>query len=379
MQLTSVITLISNHYLGERNIMVNNRLKWCCPHCSQTSSRHWNLKKHIERKHEERGQPIQEDGWHSTTSTATHFIPDMMSLQNENNYHPNQRYQQTLSSASPYSKIEDTSKKRDILDEFLEFWRPKIQQMKEIREIKNFNELYSFSSSSQRPSTIAGLAQAPIINTTISPVTTTNPLRPTPPATSAAPAPQEQEQKKEIIRPLNNIIGKSFISSTFMAQELQRRAKEKGEDIIIDPPELSPPSMITTTSDDNNNNSKKIAGKANLTTESTKEEELEEDRHDIEEHSSSKANFLIHSDDEGDGGYNFLYFMDGKLVIMLDIGGYWVIKKDSLGDVIDTYKVTIDPLLEAQESYYQDKKKAAEIMEQKERALLDLSYNDDEY
>jgi hypothetical protein len=249
--------------------------------------------------------------------------------------------------------------------------------MKEIREIKNFNELYSFSSSSQRPSTIAGLAQAPIINTTISPVTTTNPLRPTPPATSAAPAPQEQEQKKEIIRPLNNIIGKSFISSTFMAQDLQRRAKEKGEDIIIDPPELSPPSMITTTSDDNNNNSKKIAGKANLTTESTKEEELKEDRHDIEEHSSSKANFLIHSDDEGDGGYNFLYFMDGKLVIMPDIGRYWVIKKDSLGDVIDTYKVTTDPLLEAQESYYQDKKKAAERMEQKKRALEDLSYNYD--
>jgi hypothetical protein len=340
--------------------MTNNK-KWHCPHCSQTSARHWNLKIHIERKHEERGQPIREDGWHSThTSTATHFIPNMMSLQNDNNYPLNQRYQQTLS--SPYSKIEGTSKKRDALDESLEFWWTSAQKVKKIMEIKKtLNELSSFSSSSQQ-SIIDGLAQAPIINTLISPVTATNPLQPT--LTSAAPAPQEQEQKKEIIRSLNNIIGKSFISSTFMAQDLQRRAKEKGEDIIIDPPELSPPSMITTTSDDNNNNSKKIAGKANLTTESTKEEELKEDRHDIEEHSSSKANFLIHSDDEGDGGYNFLYFMDGKLVIMLDIGGYWVIKKDSLGDVIDTYKVTTDPLLEAQESYYQDKKKAAERMEQ---------------
>jgi hypothetical protein len=60
--------------------MVNNRLKWCCPHCSQTSSRYWNLEVHIERKHQGTGLPIGEDERNSsyTASTATHYIPDMM-------------------------------------------------------------------------------------------------------------------------------------------------------------------------------------------------------------------------------------------------------------------------------------------------------------
>jgi hypothetical protein len=180
--------------------MVNNRRKWCCPLCSQTCSRHYNLKIHIERKHQGRGQPIREDGWHSistNTSTSTHFIPDMTSLQNDNNYPLNQRYQQTLSSTPPYSKIEDTSKKRDPIDEFLKFWQPKIQQMKEILEIKNFfKEFSSFSSSlQQRPNIVTGPVQAPIIRPIIpSPVTTT-PLQQTQPAKSS----QEQEQKRRIL------------------------------------------------------------------------------------------------------------------------------------------------------------------------------------
>ena len=99
--------------------MVNNRLKWCCPHCSQTSSRHWNLKTHFRKKHQGIGQPIREDKWHSAPSNTTsslatmHFIPDMMILQNNNNYDLNhQRYTQTFS-ASPYSKkADDTSKKK---------------------------------------------------------------------------------------------------------------------------------------------------------------------------------------------------------------------------------------------------------------------------
>jgi hypothetical protein len=327
--------------------MMKNK-KWYCPHCSQTSSRHWNLKKHIERKHQGRGQPIREDGWHSTPSTATHFIPDMMSLQNENNYHPNQRYQQTLSSASPYSKIEDTSKKRDIVEEFLEFWRPKIQQMKEILEIKNFfNEFSSFSSSlQQRSNIVTSPVQAPIIRPIIPPVTTT-PLQQTQPAQS----PQEQEQKKENINPLITYAANSSITSTFMEKDLQRRARgvEEGEDSVIIPQEPSlPPYMMTTTSDDNNNNSKKREGEANSTIENTKEKELEEDRHDIEEHPSSKPNFLIDTDNEGNGRDNVFYFNEGKLIRMPDIGGYWEIKRNRHGDIIDASKVITDPLLEAQ-------------------------------
>jgi hypothetical protein len=130
--------------------MVNSRLKWYCPYCSQTSSRHGNLKVHIKRKHQGIGEPVREDKWHytraTTSSTPAHFIPDIMSWHNNNNYHPNQRYPQTFSSTSPYFKKEqDTSKKRDVLDEFLEFWRPFYQKWKEIIEIiKTCNEFSSF-------------------------------------------------------------------------------------------------------------------------------------------------------------------------------------------------------------------------------------------
>jgi hypothetical protein len=70
--------------------MTKNK-KWYCPHCSQTSSRHGNLKMHIKRRHQGIGQPIREDGWHSTyttSPTATHYIPDMMMVlkNNNNNY-----------------------------------------------------------------------------------------------------------------------------------------------------------------------------------------------------------------------------------------------------------------------------------------------------
>jgi hypothetical protein len=99
--------------------MVNNKRKCCCPHCPQTSSRRGNLKTHIERWHHGIGQPIREDKWHSTPNTNSslatmHFIPGMMSLQNNNNYDLNhQRYTQTFS-ASPYSKKGDDTSKKEI-------------------------------------------------------------------------------------------------------------------------------------------------------------------------------------------------------------------------------------------------------------------------
>jgi hypothetical protein len=65
------------------------------------------------------GQPIREDKWHSTPNTTSslatmHFIPDMMSLQNNNNYDLNhQRYTQIFS-ASQYSKKGDDTSKKEI-------------------------------------------------------------------------------------------------------------------------------------------------------------------------------------------------------------------------------------------------------------------------
>jgi hypothetical protein len=153
--------------------MSRSRQKWHCPHCSQTSSRHWNLKTHIVRKHQGTGQPIGEDGTHSITmsNAAIQFIPDMMmSLQNNNNNYDmnHQVHPNSFSSRSSYlRKEEDTSKKRDVVDEILEFRRPMTQKMKEIMEIKNtINEFFSYSSSSlQQPSIITGLGQTPIIET----------------------------------------------------------------------------------------------------------------------------------------------------------------------------------------------------------------------
>jgi hypothetical protein len=267
-----------------------------------------------------------------------------MSLQNDNNYQPNhQRYQQNFSSASPYSKKEDTSKKRDILEENLEVWWSSAQKMKELMEIiKTFHEFSSFCSSSQQPNIITSLGQTPIIRPIIPPVAT--PLQQTQPAQSS----QEQEQKKENVNLLTALITKLFITSTFQVEEFQRRIRGVREDIIIDPPKLSSPTMITTTTDYSNNNSKKREGEANPTIENTKEKL--EDTHDIEEHPSSKSDFPVGSDDEGNRRDNVFYFNDGKLIIMLDTGGYWVIKKDRFGNDIDAYKVITDPLLEAQES-----------------------------
>jgi hypothetical protein len=149
------------------------------------------------RKHQGIGQPIEEDGKHSitTSNAAIQFIPDMMSLQN-NNYDLNHQVYPNSFSRSPYlRKEEDTPKKRDVLDEIIEFWRPMTQKMKEILEIMNtIKEFFSYSSSLQQPSIITGVDQTPIIEPIIPPVTRTA-LQPTPPATATAPSLQQQEQK----------------------------------------------------------------------------------------------------------------------------------------------------------------------------------------
>ena|SRR5215217_15460 len=121
--------------------MSRSRQKWHCPHCSQTSSRHSNLKTHIGRKHHGTGQPVREDGTHSiaTSNAAIQFIPDiMMSLHNNNNNYDmnHQVHPNSFSRSSYLRKEEDTSKKRDVVDEILEFRRPMTQKMKEIMEIK---------------------------------------------------------------------------------------------------------------------------------------------------------------------------------------------------------------------------------------------------
>jgi hypothetical protein len=135
--------------------MSKSKAKWHCPHCSQASSRHWNLKTHIRRKHQGIGQPIGEDEWHftPTSSTTMHFIPDMMSLQenNNNSYGLNSQVHPRTYSTDYHRKEEDIYKKRDLLEEILQLWRPKIKQIKEILEIKNLFSQIQYASSQQQP------------------------------------------------------------------------------------------------------------------------------------------------------------------------------------------------------------------------------------
>ena len=233
-------------------------------------------------------------------------------------------------------------KEQDMIDEIYQMVIERKEKLRKIKEIKNFfNELSSLSSTSSLQHPVTTLIQTPIIQPIIPPITTTAPLQPTPPQ-PAQSSQEEQEQKKMIINPRTDLITNLFITSTFMAPDLQKRARgegEGGEDSIIIPQEPSlPPRMITTASyDEKNNNSKKRGGEPNPTTENTKEQELEEDSHDIEEDSLSKSNLLIYNeygyvinnnidcDDSSNIDNNYDYSSDVSLVI----------KRDDYGDIYE--------------------------------------------
>ena len=151
---------------------------------------------------------------------------------------------------------------------------------------------------------------------------------------------QEQEQKKENINPLTTSVANLFITSTLIAEDLQRRARGVREDIIIDPPKLSSPTMITTTADYNNNNSKKREEEANPTIENT-EEELEQDRSDIELHSSYKSSLLMDNEDD-DAIIRDLDYDDSRYIEYDDDSSSdvsLVIKRDNYGNIYEWYIV----------------------------------------
>lgn len=222
--------------------MYKAKRKWHCPHCSQDSSRHWNLKVHIKRWHNGIGEPIDDE-------QAKEF--------------KNRTSSQFFSYNQPYSLNDlprgslGKEKKPDIIDELYQIVNENKEKLRKIMEIKGFfNELSSLSSSAQ-PVITTGLSQTPIIEPIIPSPVTTSPLQPTPPI-SASVVPS-QEQKKQNINSLT-AFANLFYTSTFMAEELQRRIRGIGkrEDIIIpQEPSLSPYMMTTISDDNSNNNSKK--------------------------------------------------------------------------------------------------------------------------
>jgi hypothetical protein len=309
-----------------------SRKKWCCLRCSQRSARNWNLKVHIKRRHNGIGEPIDEEEFNK--------IKNKMSNQFLYN---NQSYSVDDLLVGSWKGKE---KEQDIIDVMYQVIIERKEKLRKIKEIKSFiYELSTLSSSSQQPITVTGLGQTPIIQPTIPPIATTAPIQPTQQPTQSSQE-EEQEQKKMIINPGIDLITNLFITSTFMAPDLQRRARgegEGGEDSIIIPQEpWLPPYMRNTTSDNNNNNSKKRGVELNPITENTKEQEPEEDRHDIEEydieeHPSSKSNLLIDNengyvinnnidcDDSSNIDNNYDYSSDVSLVI----------KRDDHGDIYE--------------------------------------------
>jgi hypothetical protein len=308
-----------------------SRKKWCCLQCSQRSARNWNLKVHIKRRHNGIGEPIDEE---------SNEIKDIMS--NQFFYHKHPYSVNDLLVGSQKGK----EKEQDMIDEIYQMVIERKEKLRKIKEIKNFfNELSSLSSTSSLQHPVTTLIQTPIIQPIIPPITTTAPLQPTPP--QPAQSSQEQEQKKMVINPESDLITNLFITSTFIAEDLHRRARGEGEgggeDSIIIPQEPSLyPYMMTTTSDDDNNNCKKRAGEPNPTTENTKEQELEEDRHNIEkyhieEHPSSKSNLLIDNEDDYVINNNIDYDdssnIDNNYDYSSDVS--LVIKRDDHGDIYE--------------------------------------------
>jgi hypothetical protein len=306
--------------------MSKQKQKWCCPYCSQRSARHWNLNVHIKRRHNGIGEPIDEE--------QSNEIRNKMS--NQFFYHNHPYSVNYLSAESQKGK----EKERDIIDEIYQMVIEQKEKGMKIKEIKSFFiEHSSLSSSSQQP--VTSLIQTPIIQPIIPSVTKTMPLQQTP----LQPAQSSEEQRKIIINP-----GTDLITSTFMAEDLQRRARGEvegeGEDSIIIPQEPSLYAyMMTTTSDDNNNNNnnncKKRVGEPNPTTENTKEQEPEEDRNDIEEHPLSKSNLLIDNEDDDIIKNNIDYDDDSSNIDCYDNSSdiSMVIKRDKYGDIYEWYKV----------------------------------------
>jgi hypothetical protein len=320
--------------------MSNTKRKWHCPRCSRDSSRHWNMKVHIKRKHSGVGEPIDE-------------AKEFKEKRGHQFFSYNQSYgMNDLSMGNQLGK----EKEPDIIDVMYQVVMEEKEKLRKIMEIKGFlNELSSLSSSAQ-PHITTGLSQTPIIEPIIPSPITTNPLQPTPPISASAVS--SQEQKKQNINPLT-ALANLFYTSTFMAEDLQRRIRRIGkrEDIIIpQEPSLSPYMMTTISDDNNNNNSKKR--ESNRIAQNTKaKKELGEDRHYIVGQPLSKLNLLMGNPDDGDiDGDRYVWDGDGDFYFP---GGKWRIKRDSQGNVIDARKIITDPTIYAKHVTLNDEEEKA--------------------
>jgi hypothetical protein len=128
------------------------RKDWLCPHCTQTSSRHWNLKTHIQRIHDGIGQP--------QTSVLSHLSSSQQPFPNNGNnssydgYTGTDRYHQKYSSRNNfyytgqrYRKVEKESPHPKRRDSIIDDVHENLRKMVEIRDMSN--QLKSQSSWEQ--------------------------------------------------------------------------------------------------------------------------------------------------------------------------------------------------------------------------------------
>src|SRR5919206_1634869 len=116
--------------------MSHAKKKWHCPHCSQDSSRKWNLKVHIIRLHNGIGEPLNdEQAKVFKEKRGYQFFPH------------NQPYSvNDLSLGNRLGK----EKEPDIIDVMYQAVIEQKEKLRKIKEIKGFfNELSSLSSSAQ--------------------------------------------------------------------------------------------------------------------------------------------------------------------------------------------------------------------------------------
>jgi hypothetical protein len=121
-------------------------MKWHCSKCSQSSSRNWNIKKHIERRHDGIGQPMQEPKLSSGDDIGQFFSHNQNLIADNSDGYPFQsqgpndrQYDYDQFSQFRYqTKGETPTKRTSTMREFIKLYRPIIQEHREFQEIVSY-------------------------------------------------------------------------------------------------------------------------------------------------------------------------------------------------------------------------------------------------
>lgn len=128
--------------------MTRNQKDWRCPHCSQTSSRHWNLEIHIKRKHGIR-HPIEAGSHSNNIGTTGRCSADT------------DRMKVIRPFSSRVGLKEDESPKTNPSDNLLQDIRTNNEIARELIEFQNLTRV---SSSSHQDTMIANILMSQLLS-----------------------------------------------------------------------------------------------------------------------------------------------------------------------------------------------------------------------